>query len=319
MISVTYSDVPRGTQGTVIRRTNEDPDLHTFEIQFDNGAVEEAVRDYHVDPVLGLTAQGSSMEDLFIKEEQAVLERVLGRGIVSHEDLPYLIQDPELGGKTLRSIVETGVKDGATTDQMADAYLAKIEEVWGKRKAPVQVKSWLRRLARLVRYAAEEKNLDSLLQKFMADLAPVLEEHTWVRMETGEHYIIPDSTEQFNEFHKQLDELRTEAMQCKDQPGVDELCRELEKLMKTIHTEGTSKEGLVSFRDAKSSGKPGPSPVEGDEAQKILKELPTLESEMDSLLSRLEDASEADKPAIQQRIKRLHDLMLKSYFELKKI
>ena len=118
----------------------DDSDFRTYEVDFDNGVVLSAVRVYHLLPASpstpppvpaqraagwNLTASG----DEFIDLEQQVLQTIIGRGIISHDDLARMITDPVVGGSALRDIIERGQQSGITVEQMADKYLVLLEGV----------------------------------------------------------------------------------------------------------------------------------------------------------------------------------------------
>ncbi len=48
MDSDTYPKVPKGTMGTVVRMDDEDTDIWTYTVDFDNGVEESGVRVYHL-------------------------------------------------------------------------------------------------------------------------------------------------------------------------------------------------------------------------------------------------------------------------------
>ena len=65
--------------------------------------------------------------DFFMATQNQVLKDLLGRGVINEKDLPDIILNKQMGGKLLRDIVEQGMRDNRSVEDMAEQYLELIE------------------------------------------------------------------------------------------------------------------------------------------------------------------------------------------------
>ena len=321
--------VPVGTHGAIVRADNEDADLYTYEVQWDNGILDSGVRAYNLQDE-GSVVQAASMPEVdedFISTEELVLEQVLGRGIIAPDELPSLLLSKDLGGKALRDIVERGQIAGKTNEQMADEYITMLEGAQVNTEIPTVVNS-IRRLAAYTLQAADTQSAQHWITKFYGEMVPKLEAYTYLNPETQEQLIIPDSTDQWNQFYAELDAYHSHLLAHKEQPDVIAVIREIEDYNKDIHTETTSKEGLVKLKDTPAPEEAPVAPLRspdepiehelGDKVEDVMAKLPTTAPAIDELLERWNLASPEQRPAIEERIKKLHQMSLESFLRARR-
>jgi hypothetical protein len=135
---------------------------------------------------------------------------------------------------------------------------------------------------------------------------PLLDSHTWLNPQTNETVIIPESSEQWNDFHSRLDAVRKGLLPHREGPRQADVLRvisEVDELAKQVVMENADKSGLVYYGTTREE-EPGSAP-----AAEVLESLPTLEGEVDQLLEEYSGADDIRKEEIKQRLNRVHEML----------
>jgi len=274
-------EVPVGTLGTIVREDMEDTDLHTYEVQWDNGVHSNGVREYNME----------ILPDAELKHASSYLARYEARQI--RKSIPAIFASV----LRLRAYVRQATDQRQPAEiiaefkskivPMLDNYMYQKLDTGEQIIIPESSEGW----------NAIHRQLDTyhdLLRPFMdqPDVAAVVRE--------------------IEEYHTQVQSENTpkdDLAKLKDSPQQDLPWKTENKFdgAGIQHPEGWRPDDVVE-----------PSAPAG-KVEDVMSALPSEETGMDELLDRWNQAQSADQKAqIERRIKDLHEKMLHAYLRSQK-